>query len=218
MPWPWVSCRSTTLIRQSCSEPSVKTRAFDFTSRILCRRADKTISFASPSFPSSLRDTLRHLLSRLLDKDPHTRITIRELWDDPWTTANGTEPLVPYEENSVAFTEPTPAEVDRALNAFRASTFLAMSVVAKLKGLRRKSFSDGAGSPVLQTSSSENALVASPVSSPLIGPTLVSPSSALRGTGGPERKDTLSSISTLDSLATLSPPSSTPGSLAEPNE
>lgn len=71
----------------------------------------------------------------MLDKDASTRVTAAELWDDPWVTDEGAQPLTPYEENCIEFAEPTQADLDRALNSLRASTFIAMSVVAKLKGM-----------------------------------------------------------------------------------
>ncbi|SCZ98224.1 BZ3500_MvSof-1268-A1-R1_Chr3-2g06231 [Microbotryum saponariae] len=97
------------------------------------------IKNVNPTYPSHLPTTLQHLLSRMLEKDLHQRICIGEIWDDPWTNQEGEDRLVPYEENCVDLEEPTREEVERALNVYRASTFLAMSVVAKLKGKRRVS-------------------------------------------------------------------------------
>ncbi|KDE04751.1 CAMKK protein kinase [Microbotryum lychnidis-dioicae p1A1 Lamole] len=97
------------------------------------------IKNVNPTYPSHLPTTLQHLLSRMLEKDLHQRICIGEIWDDPWTNQEGEARLVPYEENCVDLEEPTREEVERALNVYRASTFLAMSVVAKLKGKRRVS-------------------------------------------------------------------------------
>ena len=43
------------------------------------------------TFPDNIPipDELKHLLSRLLDKDPTTRITIPEIKRHPWVTNNG---------------------------------------------------------------------------------------------------------------------------------
>lgn len=71
----------------------------------------------------------------MLDKDPETRITAPELWDDPWISDGGKQALIKYDDNCIEFAEPTASEVDKALNSLRASTFIAMSVVAKLKGM-----------------------------------------------------------------------------------
>lgn len=89
----------------------------------------------SPQIPSKISKSLRTLLLRMLDKDSSTRVTAAELWDDPWVTDEGAQPLIPYEDNCIEFAEPTQADLDRALNSLRASTFIAMSVVAKLKGM-----------------------------------------------------------------------------------
>ena len=139
---------------------------------------------SNPTIPATLGPALQHLLLRLLDKESHTRITIRELWDDPWITDSGRQPLVPYDENCVAFAEPTAAELDKALNTLRASTFLAMSVVAKLKGMRRSGSADrerGRGStggsitpPRIGSEGGtghSSPMISSPLSSPMLSPT-----------------------------------------------
>ncbi|ORY82412.1 kinase-like domain-containing protein [Leucosporidium creatinivorum] len=150
----------------------------------------KSIRESDPQIPTTLSLSLQHLLTSLLTKSPTSRPTIRSLWTDPWVTSDGQDPLTPYEENCISFPEPTQAEVDRALNALRASTFLAMSVVAKLKGMRRRSSSidpsrdrersgtgmtslssEAEGSEGTKTPLGGGQVVASPMSSPLLGAT-----------------------------------------------
>ena len=125
--------------------------------------------------PDTLPSSLKALLRKLLDKSPVTRPSIEDLWQDDWITSDGRDLLPPYDENCVAFSEPTQAEVDRALNALRASTFLAMSVVAKLKGMRKRSASGDSGSPApsehrTSIDVGRPDLVESPLSSPLLSP------------------------------------------------
>lgn len=73
----------------------------------------------------------RHLMSRILDKDPKTRITMTELrvsrhchlcftsltrQEHPWVTKRGTDPLLSFEENTADLVEPpTEAEMDAAI-------------------------------------------------------------------------------------------------------
>ncbi|KAK2956678.1 putative Calcium/calmodulin-dependent protein kinase kinase 2 [Blattamonas nauphoetae] len=62
---------------------------------ILCRNVelqDDEDSLSQEDFerPS---EGVRHLIKRLLDKNPSTRMTMAELLDDPWLTANGADPI-----------------------------------------------------------------------------------------------------------------------------
>jgi len=164
--------------------------------------------------PETLSQPLRDLLSKLLDRDPSTRATIPSLWDDPWLTSNGSDPLPDYDENvSSEIDEPSPAELHHALAVYRGSTFLALSAAAKFKGLltaaatRRASAEkeaslDGTTTPPNGTGSGATtpALVDSPSSSPILEPMRnLSPNSAGGGRPGsrkaPRRFDTVSSLS-----------------------
>ena len=72
--------------------------------------------------PSYFSPELQHLLSRMLNKNPHGRITILEMWEDAWVTENGKVPLPDYEENCAEpIGLPTEAEVDSALRSLRSS-------------------------------------------------------------------------------------------------
>lgn len=84
-------------------------------------------------------------------KDPLERPPIPSLWDDPWITAEGRDPLPDYDENVwTEIDEPSGEEVTQALATLRGSTFLAMSAAAKFKSLLKRSStantsSDGGG-------------------------------------------------------------------------
>ncbi|KAK4047575.1 hypothetical protein OIV83_005362 [Microbotryomycetes sp. JL201] len=137
----------------------------------------RSIREDTPVVTTAVSEELQALIKRLLTKSPSDRPTARDLWEDDWITSDGKNPLPPYEENCVTFAEPTQAELDKALNALRASTFLAMSVVAKLKGMRRRSCSGDSGSGAAsegRKSLDASDLVESPMSSPLLSSSEVS--------------------------------------------
>ena len=48
-------------------------------------------------FPPNIfvSDSIRHLLTGLLDKDPKTRMSLAAVMSHPWVTYNGELPLVP---------------------------------------------------------------------------------------------------------------------------
>lgn len=123
--------------------------------------------------PDSLSQPLRNLLSSLLVRDPLQRPPVPSLWDDPWITRDGTEPLPDYEENVwTEIDEPSGEEVTQALASLRGSTFLAMSAAAKFKSLLKRSStnttnSDGTKTPPAQDADN------SPSQSPLQSPVLV---------------------------------------------
>ncbi|GAA6017926.1 hypothetical protein JCM11491_001221 [Sporobolomyces phaffii] len=170
----------------------------------------RSIREDDPKIPTTLSPALQTLLSNLLTRDPSTRATIPSLWDDPWLTNDGADPLPDYDENVFSeIDEPSPAELHHALAIYRGSTFLALSAAAKFKGLltaaatRRASAEkeaslDGATTPPMldgtgaaaegyRSGSSTPALVDSPTSSPMLEPlrSLSPPASAVAGTRGP---------------------------------
>lgn len=132
------------------------------------------------SLPPHISPALSHLLHRLLDKNPRTRITMLEVWTDPWLTSSGLDPLISYDLNCAPVEEPTEEEFERAWSSV---TFVSSMLVAKaatrfMRGLSsRRSNSGGGESPVIegggggggQTSPRERAaFCASPLSS-LVG-------------------------------------------------
>ncbi|CAO3621101.1 unnamed protein product [Cunninghamella blakesleeana] len=76
---------------------------------------------------------LLHLLKKLLDKDPETRITMHELREDPWVTKHGEEPLISEEENcEMVVTELTDDDIHNAIKSI-ASILTVVKAVAKFK-------------------------------------------------------------------------------------
>jgi [calcium/calmodulin-dependent protein kinase] kinase len=72
---------------------------------------------ARPEYPDHLSPELKHLLKRLLEKDPYKRTTCEEMRQDPWVTNNGKEPLLNEEENSESIElEVTDEDLERAIN------------------------------------------------------------------------------------------------------
>lgn len=51
--------------------------------------------------PTPLSPELKELINRMLEKDPERRITIKEIKENKWVTANDTFPLPSEEENCV---------------------------------------------------------------------------------------------------------------------
>lgn len=94
------------------------------------------------------------------------------LWEDPWTTSGGSDPLPDYDENVwTEIDDPSGDEVTHALATLRGSTFLAMSAAAKFKGLLKRSSTansqdSGATTPPAQVGDEQ--LVASPGESPVL--------------------------------------------------
>lgn len=56
--------------------------------------------------PDATNPKLVDVLQRLLEKDPNKRITMRELRDHPWVTADGEDPLMSEEENTADIIPP----------------------------------------------------------------------------------------------------------------
>ncbi|KAI8827101.1 kinase-like domain-containing protein [Fimicolochytrium jonesii] len=76
-----------------------------------------------------LSPNLKDLLTRMLRKNPDERISLQDVKQHPWTTKDGTDPMLPTEENCV-FEEVTEEEVE---NAFQP----AMMFVTKVRGWSR---------------------------------------------------------------------------------
>ncbi|KAH9872711.1 hypothetical protein J1614_005105 [Plenodomus biglobosus] len=67
-------------------------------------------------FDTDCNDELKHLLQKLMEKDPQKRITIEEIREHPWVTRQGTDPLLPKSENVSSIIEPpTDEEVNAAI-------------------------------------------------------------------------------------------------------
>uniref|UniRef100_A0A4W5LUV4 Calcium/calmodulin-dependent protein kinase kinase 1, alpha b n=1 Tax=Hucho hucho TaxID=62062 RepID=A0A4W5LUV4_9TELE len=62
-----------------------------------------------PDLPEVCKE-LKDLIVRMLDKNPHTRITIPEIKEHPWVTEDGTD-LLPLEEEHCTVVEVTEEEI-----------------------------------------------------------------------------------------------------------
>ncbi|ORX62343.1 kinase-like protein, partial [Hesseltinella vesiculosa] len=69
------------------------------------------------NFADGLEGDLLDLLHRLLDKNPDTRITMRQLRQHAWVTQRGTDPLISEEENcEMVVTEVTADDIRNAIS------------------------------------------------------------------------------------------------------
>ncbi|GAB1734877.1 hypothetical protein NU195Hw_Modified_663t1 [Hortaea werneckii] len=88
----------------------------------------------------------RDLMARIFDKNPQTRITMKELRSHPWVTKNGTDPLLSAEENCAdIIAPPTQSEIDHAVTGNMGHLMVVMKAVKKFKKLllrRRQGFTD----------------------------------------------------------------------------
>ncbi|TGO26146.1 hypothetical protein BPAE_0065g00220 [Botrytis paeoniae] len=74
------------------------------------------------------------LMRRILEKDPKKRITMDEIREHPWVTNNGTDPLLPKEENIATLVEPpSEIEVNHAITAKMRGLLAVMKAVKKFK-------------------------------------------------------------------------------------
>lgn len=81
-------------------------------------------------------DQFRDLMIKLLDKDPQTRIPMEELREHPWVTRDGSDPLLPREENVTNLVEPpTEAELNAAITGNMGRLLVVMKAVKKFKKL-----------------------------------------------------------------------------------
>ncbi|OAD07968.1 hypothetical protein MUCCIDRAFT_154806 [Mucor lusitanicus CBS 277.49] len=90
------------------------------------------IKEAPIEYGDDLSDNLLDLFHRILDKNPDTRITMRELREHPWITNDGTETMLSEEENCDIVSEPTEEEMNNAIKSI-ASIFAVMKAVTKFK-------------------------------------------------------------------------------------
>ncbi|KAK5798584.1 hypothetical protein VI817_004874 [Penicillium citrinum] len=81
-------------------------------------------------------DQFKDLMTRLLEKDPEKRITMRELRTHPWVTVNGTNPLLSEEENTAQLIEPpTEEEMNMAITGNFGRLMTVMKAVKNFKRL-----------------------------------------------------------------------------------
>ncbi|CAO3698968.1 unnamed protein product [Rhizopus microsporus] len=75
---------------------------------------------------------LRDLFERILDRNPETRITMKELRNHPWVTNNGTETMISEEDNCNIVSDVTDEEMKNAIKSI-ASLYVVMKAVSKFK-------------------------------------------------------------------------------------
>ncbi|KAJ9195412.1 hypothetical protein DTO207G8_7743 [Paecilomyces variotii] len=81
-------------------------------------------------------ENFKHLVSRILEKDPKKRIKMQELREHPWVTKNGTDPLPSEEENTAGVIEPpTEEEMNEAITKNINNLFVVVKAVQKFKRL-----------------------------------------------------------------------------------
>ncbi|KAI1772517.1 Pkinase-domain-containing protein [Hypoxylon cercidicola] len=80
------------------------------------------------------------LITRILDKNNETRISLRDIRNHPWVTKDGNDPLLPEEENCSAVVEPPNAlEVNHAFTRKMDHLIYIMRAINRFKGLISKS-------------------------------------------------------------------------------
>nr|XP_008121669.1 PREDICTED: calcium/calmodulin-dependent protein kinase kinase 2 [Anolis carolinensis] len=82
-----------------------------------------------------ISDELKDLITKMLDKNPETRITVPEIKVHPWVTKNGAEPL-PTEDENCTLVEVTEEEVE---NSVKHIPSLATVILVKSM-IRKRSF------------------------------------------------------------------------------
>ncbi|KAF2095261.1 Pkinase-domain-containing protein [Rhizodiscina lignyota] len=81
-----------------------------------------------------LDDNFQDLIFRILEKDPDKRISMDEIREHPWVTKNGTDPLLPKEENTADLIEPpTQEELNAAITGNMGHLLVVMKAVKRFK-------------------------------------------------------------------------------------
>ncbi|KAI1421698.1 kinase-like domain-containing protein [Xylaria sp. FL1777] len=76
------------------------------------------------------------LITRILDKNSSTRITLPEIRNHPWVTRNGDDPLLPEEENCSDMVEtPNELEVNHAFTRKMDHLICVLKAIRRFKGL-----------------------------------------------------------------------------------
>ena len=90
--------------------------------------------------PPDENEHFKHLIVRILDKDPDSRITMPELREHPWVTKGGIDPLLSEEENCAEEIEPpNELEVNHAFTRKMTHLFCVMKAIHKFKSLTSRS-------------------------------------------------------------------------------
>ncbi|KAI1374697.1 Pkinase-domain-containing protein [Hypoxylon crocopeplum] len=90
--------------------------------------------------PSDEDPNFVDLITKILDKDSETRLTLREIRDHPWVTKGGSDPLLSEEENCSDKLEPPNAlEVNHAFTRKMDHLICVMRAINRFKSLISKS-------------------------------------------------------------------------------
>ncbi|KAH6610328.1 camkk meta kinase, partial [Trichoderma cornu-damae] len=92
----------------------------------------EAIKTEEPELPKGESPAFVHLMRRLLDKNPETRITMAELREHPWVTKGGSDPLLSAEENCA-----NPVEPPNELELSRAFTRKMNHLLCVMKAIHR---------------------------------------------------------------------------------
>jgi [calcium/calmodulin-dependent protein kinase] kinase len=88
------------------------------------------------SIGSNVGDDFLDLMKRVMEKDPDKRIRMEELREHPWVTKQGTDPLLPREENVANLIEPpTEEELNHAITGNVGRLLVVMKAVKRFKSL-----------------------------------------------------------------------------------
>ncbi|KAI1412912.1 Pkinase-domain-containing protein [Hypoxylon sp. FL1857] len=84
--------------------------------------------------------TFIDLITKILDKNPETRLTLREIRNHPWVTKGGTDPLLSEEENCSDVVEaPNALEVNHAFTRKMDHLACVLKAIHRFKSLTAKS-------------------------------------------------------------------------------
>ncbi|KAL7946187.1 kinase-like protein [Trichoderma barbatum] len=92
----------------------------------------EAIKTEEPELPKDENPSFVHLMGRLLDKNPETRITMVELREHPWVTKEGIDALLSTEENCA-----NPVEPPNELELSRAFTRKMNHLLCVMKAIHR---------------------------------------------------------------------------------
>lgn len=94
------------------------------------------IKTETPELPEDENPHFRDLITRLMWKDPETRIKMHEIREHPWVTKEGTDPLLSAEENcSDPIGPPNELEVSHAFTRRMSHLLCVMRAISNFKSL-----------------------------------------------------------------------------------
>lgn len=97
------------------------------------------IRTAEVPLPNDGDEEFADLMSRILEKDPSSRIRMSELRAHPWVTKGGRDPLLSEAENTADLVEaPTEAEMNAAITSNMRNVMTVIKAVGRFKALLQK--------------------------------------------------------------------------------